>query len=147
MDYHKLNLVTKKMTYYMPTLEEITDQVGQSSVINEMDLTKGFLQIPIAKEDWAKTAFVCPMGKFQYRCMPFGLTNVTACLQQMIELALAGCKDCARTYIDDVIIYSEDWMNHLGHIDNLQSLKEAGLTVNPVKCEWGGKQIYIWGMW
>ena len=44
--------------------------------------------------------------------MPFDLTNVPACFQQMIELALGGCKYCARKYIDDVIIYSEDWMNH-----------------------------------
>ena len=66
----------------------------------------------------------------------------------MIELALAGCKDCARTYTDDVIIYSEDWMNHLGYIDKvLRALKEAGLTVNSVKCEWGGKRSFIWGTW
>ena len=44
------------------------------------------------------------------------------------------------THTDDVIIYSEDWMYHLGHLDkDLQALKEAGLTVHPVKCEWGGK--------
>ena len=76
VDCRKLNLVTKKMPYYMPTLEEITDRVGQNSAISNVDLTKGFHQIPVAKEDRAKTAFVCPMGKFQYRCMPFGLMRL-----------------------------------------------------------------------
>ena len=78
--------------------------------------------------------------------MPFGLTNAPACFQQTIELAIAGSIDCARTYTDDVIIYTEDWMNHLGHIDKiLRALKEAGLTVNPVKYERGGKQMLYLG--
>jgi len=42
-------------------------------------------------------------------------------------------------YMDDLVIFSDTWEEHLGHIqDTLHTLEQAGLTANPSKCVWGG---------
>ncbi len=56
------------------------------------------------------------------------------------------CLEYARPYIDDIIIFSLDWESHLQHVASvLKALKIANLTANPLKCEWGGRQILYLG--
>ncbi len=81
VDYRKLNAHTRRIPVYIPLLDEIVDRVGQSSVVSKLDLSKGFHQVPVKPEDQPKTAFVCPMGKFESCRMPFGLTNAPAVFQ------------------------------------------------------------------
>lgn len=38
-------------------------------------------------------------------------------------------------YVDDVVIYSNTWEDHLSHIHALFELADGNLTVNLVKCE------------
>ena len=78
IDYRKLNSVTEPDPYYMVTLEEILERVGSSKCISKLDLCKGFYQIEVDTESIAKTAFITPFGKFQFRRMPFGLRNALA---------------------------------------------------------------------
>ncbi len=41
----------------------------------------------------------------------------------------------AAAYLDDIIIYSQDWQRHMVHLrEVLRALREAGLTANPKKC-------------
>ena len=105
MDFRILNALTKPLPYYMPTMNEIVDRVGQSNMISKLDLAKGFHQIPVKEQDKDKTTFVSPVGKFKCQRMPFGLRNAPAVFQQMIERALEGC-DFAKAYIDDIIVFS-----------------------------------------
>ena len=51
---------------------------------------------------------------------------------------LGGCAGYAAAYLDDVVIYSKSWEEHIRHItDVLQRLREAGLTIRPKKCQFG----------
>ena len=43
-------------------------------------------QIQIKPKDQHKTAFICPLGTFSYRKMPFGLKNVGATFQWAMTL-------------------------------------------------------------
>ena len=142
VDYRKLNAHTKPVSFYMPTVEEIVDQVGQWNVISKLDLSKGFHQVT----DKEKTTFVSHCGKFQYCRMPFGLRNVRAVFQQTMEKALEGCREFSRPYIDDIVVYSKCWSDHLVHVDRvLETRGRAGLTANPLKCEWGGRKLVYLG--
>ena len=49
-------------------------------------------------------------------------------------------------YMDDIIVFSESWSDHLSHLAQvLDKLRQAGLTANPKKCEWGGKSMEFLG--
>jgi len=65
--------------------------------------------------------------------MPFGMKNVPATFQHMINRVIAGLEG-SRAYIDDVIVYSADWDTHVKQLRKfLCRLREAKLTMNLVK--------------
>ena len=88
------------------------------------------------QEDQAKTAFTTPYGLFQFRVMPFGLQGAPATFQRMMDIILNDAGDYAAAYLDDIVIYSTNWDDHLRHVtDVLRRLQTAGLTVKPQKCQ------------
>ncbi len=52
----------------------------------------------------------------------------------------------ATAYLDDIIIYSNDWQRHLEHVRAvLRSLRVAGLTANLRKCAIGRVEVWYLG--
>ena len=70
----------------------------------------------MATEDRAKTAFVTPFGLFQFNVMPFGLQEAPATFQRLMDRVVHGMKEYAVAYLDDLIIFSECWADHLTHL-------------------------------
>ncbi len=138
VDYRKLNSVTPQLQQYIPTLDDVLERAGSAKVLSKMDLAKGFYQVQMAGESCDLTTFVSPWGKYRFKRMPFGLKNAPAMFQSLMETVLKECLVFASVYIDDVLIYSSSWSEHLQHIEQvLVALKEAGLTAKPGKCQWG----------
>jgi len=80
---------------------------------------------------------VTPAGFYQYKVMPLGLKNAPATFQQMIHDILAGLEGCER-YIHDIVIFSDTWEQHMERMRQfLTQLRQAQLTVNLVKSEFG----------
>ena len=93
-----------------------------------------------------KAAFTCHKGAFHFTRMPFGVKNAPACFQSMMQLILADLGDFATAYMDDVVIFSSTWEDHVVHVGKvLQEIRRAGLTVNPTKCCWGGRAVEFLG--
>ena len=136
VDYRRLNTISKGDAYPMPRVEDLIDRVGKAIYISTIDLTKGYWQVPVAVEDRPKTAFTSPMGLFQFTRMPFGLQGAPATFQRMVDKLLDGLSDFASAYLDDIIIYSDNWKDHLSHLDLVcQRIQQAGLTVRKRKCQ------------
>ena len=134
MDYRKVNSVTKTDTYPIPRID---DKVGSSKIVSKFDLLKGFWQVPLTERAKETSSFVTPDGLFQYKVMPFGMKNSPATFQRLINQVTSGVEGCG-AYIDDVIVYSETWEEHVNIMSKLfQRLNEAKLTVNLFKCEFG----------
>ena len=48
-----------------------------------------------------------------------------------------GAASFSSPYIDDILIYSNSWAEHITHIKAVRgALSAAGLTANPAKCQW-----------
>ena len=63
--------------------------------------------------------------------MPFGIRNVPAVFQQLMQKLFRDCKDYCSPYMDYLILYSLSWEEHVKHVHRvLQCLREAGLTAN-----------------
>ena len=78
--------------------------------------------------------------------MPFGVKNAPAVFQQLRQAVLHDTLTYATAYMDDIIIYSRSWSEHIQHIRNvLDRLQKANLTVNPAKCVWGGRSMTFLG--
>ena len=146
VDFRRINEVTRQMPFYMPRVEEVLEGVGKASYISKMDLCKGYYQVEMEISDIPKTAFICHRGKFEFLRMPFGVKNAPAAFQELMQTILNPYKTFTTAYMDDIVVFSDSWENHLNHIDVvLTALGNAGLTANPRKCRWGGKSIEFLG--
>ena len=146
VDYRRLNAVTVADPYYMATLEEILERVGSSGCISKLDLLKGFYQVEVQEESRAKTAFVSPFGKYEFVRMPFGLRNAPSVFQRTMEVVLRGCFHCSAPYIDDIIVFSKDGQEHVGHLrEVLGALRSSGLTTRRDKCVFGRTKLEYLG--
>ncbi len=146
VDYRRLNEITVKEPYFIPSLDEMVELVGGGKVLSKIDLSKGFHQVEVKPEDRDKTAFVCPFGKFRYRRMPFGLVNAPSVFQRLMDLVLVDCKDFSRVYIDDILVASSSWGEHMIHLRKLLGvLREAGLTCKRAKCVFGRARLMFLG--
>ena len=64
--------------------------------------------------------------------MSFGLKNAPATFQRAMNKVLEGQEDHLAAYIDDVVIFSNSWEEHLGHIRVvLEALRQNGLSTVP----------------
>ena len=134
VDFRRLNKETVPDPYLMPRVEEIIDCLGEAMYVSTLDLNKGFHQVP---DDIEKTAFCTPWGKYEYLFMPFGLRNVPSTFQRLMDLVLDDLLDFARSYIDDIAIFSKTWTEHLQQLKAvLERLRKVKLTAKPIKCKW-----------
>ena len=116
IDFRRLNSVSKTDAYPMPRVDDLLDELGQARFISTLDLTKGYWQVPVEKTAQAKTAFRTPFGLYQFRRMPFGLQGAPSNFQRMMDSLLVGMQDFAAAYLDDLVIFSRSWPEHLLHL-------------------------------
>ena len=89
----------------MPRPEELVDRMGHAQFITTLDMTKCFYQVPMNPNDSEKTAFVTPLGKFEFQRTPFGLKNSPAIFQRLVGNLLEGTQTYSAGYIDDVAVF------------------------------------------
>ena len=60
--------------------------------------------------------------------MPFGLQGASATFQQLMDKVLHGMEKFAAAYLDGVVIISDSWCEHLGHLTRVlnNSIRSAG---------------------
>ena len=116
-------------------MDDCIDNIGQAKYVTKFDLLKGFWQIPLTDRAKEVSAFVTPGGLYQYKVMPFGIKNSPATFQRLINMIITGLDNC-KAYIDDAIIYSEEWDQQIKTIrDFFERLSKAKLTINLAKSE------------
>jgi hypothetical protein len=130
----------------MPRVDELIERLGPARYLSTLDLTKGYWQVPLTPSSREKTAFATPGGLFQYTVLPFGVHGAPATFQRMMDQVLRPHCSYAAAYIDDIIIHSASWDEHVRHVRAvLNGLRAAGLTANPAKCRLGREETAYLG--
>ena len=87
--------------------------------------------------DKHKTAFITPFGLFQYERLPFGMSGAPATFQRFIQrLFSEKLFEILLIYLDDLLVFSETFKEHLQHLDYvLTTIEKHGLKLKPSKCQ------------
>lgn len=147
VDYRRLNDVTEKDAYPLPKIEECLDTLDGAKWFSTLDLQSGYWQVEVDQEDKAKTAFTTKYGLYEYNRMPFGLCNAPGTFQRTMELVMRGLQwRIVLVYLDDVIIVSSTYQEHLGRLREVfQRLREHGLKLKPKKCHLLQREVEFLG--
>ncbi|CAM4640595.1 unnamed protein product [Lepidochelys kempii] len=144
IDFRQVNAISRFNAYPMPRVDELLGRLGEAQFITTLNLSKGYWQIPLDYTSKEKTAFATPSGLYQFTRMPFGLHGAPATFQQLMDRLLRSHQAYVVAYLDDVVIYSHHWEDHLERTA-LRSLQQAGLTANPKKCCIGWQEAMYLG--
>jgi hypothetical protein len=136
-DYRPLNKQSVKNKYPLPRTDELFDRLRGAKYFTKLDLRSGYHQIRVAPEDVPKTAFRTRYGSFQFRVLPFGLTNAPATFQALMNSVFAEfLDDFIVVYLDDILIFSKTKEEHERHVRlALDRLREHKLYAKASKCE------------
>ena len=58
--------------YPLPKIDEMFSKLGGARIFSTIDLRSGYYHMALDSRVRAKSAFVVPMGKWQFKRMPFG---------------------------------------------------------------------------
>ncbi|RXN11607.1 Retrovirus-related Pol polyprotein from transposon 412 [Labeo rohita] len=137
IDFRKLNLQTQKDSYALPNLEETFSALSGSKWFTVLDLKSGYYQIEVEEADKEKTAFVTPLGFWEFNRMPQGITNAPSTFQRLMERCVGDMNlHEVLVFLDDLIIFSDSLEEHERRLMRvLHRLKEYGLKLSPKKCK------------
>ena len=132
--------------YPLPKIDEMFWKFGGASMFSTIDLHSGYYHISLTRESRAKSAFVIPMGKWEFKRTPFGLSQAPAYFQLLINKVLMGCSSFTIGCLDDIIIFSKTEEEHLQYLEQIFTrLHNFGLKMKPEKCSFFKKHIQYLG--
>ena len=137
VDYRALNKITIPDASPLPHIEDTLQELGRGfKYIPKLDLKSGYHQFQIPKADQQKTTFVVSSGHYEFSVLPMGPTNSPQCFQKTMSNLLNPCRDFVRVYLDDIIIYSKTFEQHLSHLTLVFEIFTTNkIVLSPSKCE------------
>lgn len=84
VDNRKLNAVTMKNKYPMPSIYDMFDQLRGAKFFSKIDLQSSFRQLITRKENRAKTTLFTKYGHYEFVVMPFRLMTTLAVFMDLI---------------------------------------------------------------
>ncbi|KAJ9521258.1 hypothetical protein QJQ45_022966 [Haematococcus lacustris] len=147
IDYRALNKLTVRDRYPLPRIDELFDKLAGKKVFSSLDLQASYHQIRITEEDVPKTAFLTPVGQFQFKVLCFGLTNAPATFQRVMNTVFKPLiNKSVLVYIDDILVMSNTPEEHLVHLrEVLQLMREHKLYAKMSKCEFNQPKLVFLG--
>ena len=145
IDFRRLNKITVTDPQPIPSPAESFLDMSEDKYFSKLDLTKGCHQIFVRPSDVHKTAFVTMGQHYEFLRMPFGMVNSGMTMTRAVRRLLEGM-DNVVDYIDDVLVHTKTWEEHLQVLEELfKRLKAANLVARPTKCELGATQVDFLG--
>src|SRR2546421_3442906 len=147
IDFRKVNDITKTDAHPLPRIDDLLEQFRTARYFSSMDLASGYWQVEMDEQDKEKTAFTCHLGLYEFNVMPFGLKNAPATFQRLMNHVLKEyLYEFAVVYIDDILIYSKTFEEHMEHLEKIfEKLKEAELMIKLKKCKFCESNIEFLG--
>jgi predicted aspartyl protease len=147
VDYRRLNQVTRKDAYPLPNINDCLDALSGAKWFSTIDLVSGFWQLLMDEDSKPMTAFTTHKGLYEFKVLPFGLTNAPAGFERLMEQVLRGLQwEKCLVYLDDIIIFGSDFASAL---DNLRAvfdrIRISNLKLKPKKCNLFQKEVGFLG--
>jgi hypothetical protein len=136
IDYRLLNKITVKNKYPLPRIDELLDQLTGARYFTKLDLMSGYHQMRVNAADTHKTAFRTRYGHYEFKVLPFGLTNAPPTFMRLMNDVFRPLLDkCVLVFLDDILIFSRSKEEHEQHVrEVLALLRKHKLYAKRSKC-------------
>ena len=133
-------------TFPLPKIQELLSCLNKCKYFSSLDLHSGYYHISLTEEAKMKTAFVTADGKYQWNVVPFGLATTVRTFQYLMSTVLTGLNNFTFTYLDDVLVFSEIYDDHLHHLNIVfEKFQKAGFKIKLSKCQFFKSHLHYFG--
>ena len=136
IDFTNLNQACQKDSLLLPKINQLVDSTTGHKLLSLMDTFSRYNQILMDEEDQEKTSFVTSQGLYCYKVMPFGLKNIGATYQRLVNRMFSHqIGRNVEVYVDDMLVKSKDKANHLDDLkETFNTLRKYNMKLNHAKC-------------
>ncbi|CAI6344779.1 unnamed protein product [Macrosiphum euphorbiae] len=148
IDFRDLNKIVVPQAQPFPLIDDLVIKTRNCNYFSTLDINSAFWSIPLRMEDRKKTAFVTQEGHFQWTCLPFGLKTSPAIFQRVLSTILRKYKltEFAVNYIDDILIFSKNFYDHISHLTQLlKAIQTEGFRLKFTKCTFATDSVKYLG--
>ena len=148
-DYRYLNKDMVKDNYPLPLISDLIDTMGTRKVFTKIDLQWRYNNVWIKEGDEQKAVFIIHLGVYEPTIMFFGLTNLLAAFQAIMNNILRDLIDTGDVvaFMDDVLVGTENEKKHNEVVEKiLRRMEVNNLYLKPEKCMWKVKEIDFLGL-
>ena len=147
-DYRDLNSIIVPESHPFPRIEDIMVKAGKSKWFTALDINSAFWSIQVREKDRDKLSFITQEGLYKWNVVPFGLKTSSSIFQRTVANILRKNKlnGFAINYIDDILIFSDTFEEHIEHIKLvIEILENEGLKLKLSKCNFAKNSINFLG--
>ncbi len=148
IDYRELNKETIPDRLPLPVISDVLRSLGTSNkLFSTIDIKSAFWQIELDEASRPLTAFSTPTGHYQFRRMPFGLSNSPLTYMRLMNNVLQGLiGKTASVFLDDILIVSQTEEEHFHKLNQVFTrLVSAGLKIKLEKCRFLQEKVTYLG--
>ena len=136
IDYRKLNNALQDDKFPLPNIEEVIESLAGAKYFSHLDLSQGYYQCELRKEDRHITAFSTNRGQYQMTRLPMGLKVSPSTFSRLMTVAMSGLNmERCLVYLDDIIVFGKSLDEHNKNLSKIfERLRQTSLKLNPTKC-------------
>ena len=106
VNYRKLNIIIIKNKYSLLNIRKLQDYLTEAKWFTKLDLYEAYNLVRIKEDNKQKIVFRTRYRIYKYQIILFGLINISATYQILINNILIKYLDIyAVTYLDNIFIY------------------------------------------
>ena len=148
IDFTSLNKLVVPESQPFPLISDLIIKTRNCRWFTVLDINSAFWSIPLRQKDFYKTGFVTQNGHYNWRCLPFGLKTAPAIFQRILRNIIRrnNLDAFCANYIDDILIFSETFEDHLKHIEELlKTILKEGFRLKILKCNFAQNSVQYLG--
>ena len=113
MDFTYLNKACPKDAYLLPSINKLVDGALEAKFLSFIETFSSYNQIKMHLLDMEKMAFIMENANYYYNVIPFGLKNVEATYQRLMNKVFADhIGRMMEVYVDDMVAKTMGDGNH-----------------------------------
>lgn len=145
VDLTELNKCVQREFHPLPSVEYTLNLLTGAKYFSKLDANSGFWQIPLDEKSSYLTTFITPFGRFRFLRLPFGISSAPEHFQRRMMQLLEKTPGTV-CHMDDILIWGNDQAEHDQRLNIvLETLKNAGITLNERKCQFSVKRVKFLG--
>ena len=148
IDYHNLNNQIVKNNYLLLLITDLIDNIESKQVFTKIDLQWRFNNVRIKEEDKQKEAFTIHVGFFEPTVIFFGMMNLPAMFQAIINKILRDMINERKVvaFVDNILVGTETKEGYNEIIEEvLRRLEENNLYIKLEKYMWKVQKVGFLG--